>query len=118
MAEKYTFFTSLVRFKGKDGVYRFPVTGISVPEGEAVSIPGPKGEKGDPGDSAYDVAVKAGFVGTIQQWLASLKGATGATGATGPAYTPSQGDIDAIVQAVLLQIPNADTIPNGDEEAW
>ncbi|MEU0675074.1 collagen-like protein [Streptomyces sp. NPDC006172] len=40
------------------------------------------------GDSAYEVAVKAGFVGTVAQWLASLVGAQGVkgdTGATGPA---------------------------------
>ncbi|MFE4333962.1 collagen-like protein [Streptomyces sp. NPDC056831] len=35
------------------------------------------------GDSAYEVAVEQGFVGTVEQWLASLIGATGATGATG-----------------------------------
>lgn len=45
------------------------------------------------GDSAYEVAVAAGFVGTVAQWLASLvgpqgvkgdTGATGTQGATGP----------------------------------
>ncbi|WP_159058878.1 collagen-like triple helix repeat-containing protein [Streptomyces caeruleatus] len=39
------------------------------------------------GDSAYEVAVEAGFVGTVAQWLASLVGAQGVkgdTGATGP----------------------------------
>ncbi|MFI5475017.1 phage tail protein [Streptomyces cacaoi] len=35
------------------------------------------------GDSAYEVAVEAGFVGTVAQWLASLIGPTGARGATG-----------------------------------
>ncbi|MFJ9869050.1 hypothetical protein [Streptomyces sp. NPDC101165] len=35
------------------------------------------------GDSAYEVAVEQGFVGTVQQWLVSLVGRTGATGATG-----------------------------------
>ncbi|MFK0108508.1 hypothetical protein [Streptomyces sp. NPDC091217] len=35
------------------------------------------------GDSAYEVAVKAGYVGTVAQWLASLIGAAGAAGATG-----------------------------------
>lgn len=40
------------------------------------------------GDSAYEVAVKQGFVGTVEQWLASLVGDTGPTGPpgdTGPA---------------------------------
>lgn len=51
-------------------------------------IPGPKG---DDGRSAYEVAVDNGFIGTEQEWLASLKGDTGLqgpkgdTGAQGPA---------------------------------
>lgn len=36
------------------------------------------------GYSAYEVAVQNGFVGTEQEWLASLKGAKGDTGAQGP----------------------------------
>lgn len=42
---------------------------------------------GAAGASAYEVAVENGFVGTEEQWLASLvgpQGDTGATGATGP----------------------------------
>lgn len=51
---------------------------------------GQPGEKGDPGDSAYEVAIKNGFRGNEQEWLASLKGDTGVqgkkgdTGETGP----------------------------------
>lgn len=37
------------------------------------------GTKGDPGDSAYDIATKNGFTGTEKQWLASLKGGDGIT---------------------------------------
>jgi hypothetical protein len=33
--------------------------------------------KGDDGMSAYDIAVRDGYVGTINQWLDSLKGETG-----------------------------------------
>lgn len=33
-----------------------------------------KGEKGDPGKSAYEVAVDNGFEGTEEEWLESLKG--------------------------------------------
>lgn len=33
-----------------------------------------RGEKGDPGLSAYEVAVANGFVGTEPEWLASLSG--------------------------------------------
>ena len=53
---------------------------------------------GADGDSAYDIAVDNGFVGTEEQWLASLKGDkgdkgdTGNTGATGTnGYTPIKG---------------------------
>lgn len=39
--------------------------------------------KGSQGESAYDVAVNAGFVGTESEWLASLKGADGTNGTNG-----------------------------------
>jgi hypothetical protein len=48
------------------------------------------GSQGPAGDSAYEVAVDNGFVGTEAEWLASLVGPTGATGATGA--TGPQGD--------------------------
>lgn len=41
------------------------------------------GGSGDPGESAYQIAVDNGFVGTEAEWLASLHGSTGSTGATG-----------------------------------
>ena len=47
---------------------------------------GDTGEKGDPGEqglSAYQVAVNAGFVGSVTQWLESLVGAKGDTGEKG-----------------------------------
>ncbi|MCA1219882.1 collagen-like protein [Streptomyces sp. 8L] len=36
------------------------------------------------GKSAYQLAIEAGFVGTVEQWLASLVGPAGATGEQGP----------------------------------
>jgi hypothetical protein len=42
-----------------------------------------KGDKGDDGLSAYEVAVKDGFTGTEAQWLASLKGDKGDDGEDG-----------------------------------
>lgn len=51
---------------------------------DSAGAPGPQGE---PGASAYDVAVVGGFVGTEAQWLASLvgpEGAQGPQGETGP----------------------------------
>lgn len=52
--------------------------------GTGSATPGPPGEKGDPGDSAYQVALTHGFEGSETEWLASLKGPKGDTGLTGP----------------------------------
>ncbi len=35
---------------------------------------GEKGKDGRDGKSAYEIAVEAGFSGTLEEWLASLKG--------------------------------------------
>jgi integrin beta 8 len=45
-----------------------------------------KGDKGDPGLSAYEIAVANGFVGTEAQWLASLEGAPGTPGQDAPLF--------------------------------
>ena len=39
--------------------------------------------KGDPGKSAYEIAVEEGFSGTISEWLTSLKGQPGGKGDPG-----------------------------------
>lgn len=50
---------------------------------------GPKGDKGDAGEvgndglSAYEIAVKNGYIGTEPEWLSSLKGDKGDTGDQG-----------------------------------
>lgn len=67
--------------------------------------------EGVPGDSAYEVAVNNGFVGTEEEWLASLvgpAGPTGATGATGP-----QGSAGA-TGATGAQGPTGSQGPKGD----
>lgn len=43
------------------------------------------GPGGVDGKSAYQLALDEGFVGTLAEWLASLKGAAGADGEPGPA---------------------------------
>lgn len=43
----------------------------------------PKIMKGIDGESAYEVAVNNGFIGTEEEWLASLKGEKGDTGERG-----------------------------------
>lgn len=64
--------------------------GVEVDDSDSISTYSDKinainivGEKGDPGDSAYEIAVKNGFTGTEAEWLASLKGETGEDGAAG-----------------------------------
>lgn len=43
-------------------------------KGEGTSVNIPEGEKGDPGLSAYELAVLRGYVGTESDWLDSLNG--------------------------------------------
>jgi len=44
---------------------------------------GEKGDQGDPGKSAYDIASEAGFDGSEEEWLESLRGEQGADGISG-----------------------------------
>ena len=68
-----------------------------------------KGDKGDPGASAYEVAVAAGYNGTQSEWVASLKGAKGDPGDT---YTLTAADKTAIAAeaatAALSQLSAAE----------
>lgn len=50
-------------------------------------VPGPQGEEGD---SAYEVAVNNGFVGTEAEWLESLRGEPGYVHVEGASYTHIQ----------------------------
>lgn len=43
-----------------------------------------QGPQGDPGKTAYQLALDNGFVGTEEEWLASLKGQKGDKGEQGP----------------------------------
>lgn len=52
------------------------------------------------GDSAYEVAVKQGFVGTVEQWLASLVGAQGVKGDQGEQGETGPAGDDAYEVAV------------------
>lgn len=63
------------------------VTATSAPNVFNVTVAqsggGGQGPKGDPGESAYQVAVDNGFIGTEQEWLTSLVGQAGADGNPG-----------------------------------
>lgn len=68
------------------------------------------GDVGVPGASAYQLAVANGFVGTIAEWLASLKGsgadgaAVIADGAIDPSTTWSSFKLDAALSAVAASV--------------
>ena len=46
--------------------------------------PNLKGDAGNDGKSAFEIAVDEGYTGTVDEWLASLKGKDGVDGAQGP----------------------------------
>lgn len=54
---------------------------------------GPEGDPGPAGDSAYDIAVDNGFVGTESEWLDSLVGPAPDT-STYVRYTGATADVD------------------------
>jgi len=59
---------------------------ILVEVSEAVGMPGPQGDKGEPGSTNYQIALNNGFIGTEVEWLLSIgaeKGDKGDTGDTG-----------------------------------
>lgn len=58
-------------------------------------------KKGDPGKSAYQVALTNGFEGSETEWLASLKGIKGDPGMTGK--TPVKG-VDYWTEADVAEI--------------
>lgn len=72
----------LLKVNASNGVGLFNVKVVNT----VVSIEstGGGGQKGDTGDSAYQVWIKAGHVGTEEDFLNSLKGASGKDGAQGP----------------------------------
>lgn len=67
-------------------------TGAAGAEGPA----GPAGSAGADGESAYDVAVDNGFVGTESQWLASLVGPEGPEGPQPPLGDAGDGPTVAL----------------------
>lgn len=64
---------------------------------------GPAGPQGNPGKSAYQIALDNGFEGTESEWLASLKGEPGTTPIRGRDYWTSN-DISEIQSYVDQKI--------------
>lgn len=69
---------------------------------------GGQGPKGDPGKSAYDIAMENGFVGTEQEWLDSLEGPAGPKGDQGDVGPAGQDGQDG------QQGPKGDKGDKGD----
>ncbi|MFF0630394.1 collagen-like protein [Streptomyces sp. NPDC004296] len=79
-----------------------------------VPVPGPPGERGPAGASAYEVAVADGFSGTPADWLASLVGPRGATGPQGPQGPVGAPGAPGLVQSVNGQAAAAVILAAGD----
>ena len=101
--QSYYNLTGSISFKITDGTYEsnsVTIQGITIESGYSLSVKyisdtsfslsatkpassSGQGEKGDPGDSAYQVAVNNGYEGTETEWLTSLKGESGPQGPKG-----------------------------------
>ena len=84
-------------------------------------IPGPKG---DPGESAYQTAVDHGFIGTEEEWLASLvgpqgprglQGVQGERGNVGPQGEQGPQGIQGLPGSQGIQGPAGATGPQGEQ---
>lgn len=65
---------------------------------------GDKGDTGDQGLSAYQVAVNAGFSGSVNQWLASLVGTKGDSGKDAVIKVVTQAQYDALTDKTGLYV--------------
>ena len=72
-----------------------------------------QGIPGIEGDSAYEVAVAAGFVGDVAAWLASLVGPAGPAGADGSAGAPGADGADGAAGAQGQAGPEGPQGPQG-----
>lgn len=87
--------------KFEESSAEFPVAFASDDEELSVKFDGTQILKGDDGESAYEIAVRNGFVGSEAAWLASLHGRDGVDGKDGrdgidgrdgkDGYTPIKG---------------------------
>lgn len=75
---------------------------------EIVPIPGPQGEPGPEGASAYDVAVANGFKGSEQEWLVSLKGERGADGKIGKDGLSPSAKVTQTAAGATITVTDAD----------
>lgn len=86
--------TEVIKQAISDYLVENPIEGLTIEEvAEYIQehIEEFKGETGDDGASAYQIAVNNGFSGTEVEWLASLKGADGEKGNTGETGADGNG---------------------------
>lgn len=77
------------------------------------SLRGARGQDGEDGKSAYQIAIANGFVGTEPEWLASLKGTPGTTGENGSSVVSIELVSDGAggFSGGSATLSNGDTIP-------
>lgn len=92
-------------------------TGPTGPQGEN-GAEGATGATGNDGLSAYQVALSQGFIGTEDEWLASLVGPTGPQGNTGPqGETGASGPLASAFPFSLSQYGiSFNTTPTGEPQ--
>lgn len=116
---------AMTMFEAKMGDYRKFVTRTNLPV-TPDQIKGTGGSGGSvllPGSrsplwyflSAYAVAVKHGYSGTEEEWLASLKGDTGAQGAKGEAFTYADFTAEQLAALTGPAGAKGDTGPQGPQ---
>ena len=71
------------------------------------------GPVGSDGDSAYQVAVNEGFLGSEADWLASLVGADGADGAAGPTGPAGENGEDGSSVSLKGSVADFISLPGG-----
>lgn len=74
-------------------------------------IPTVKGDPGDTGKSAYELAKDNGFIGTEAEWLDSLKGLKGDAGVS-PTITENADNTDKIYKLDITTADSTFTTPN------
>lgn len=58
------------------------------------------------GLSAYDIALRNGFSGTVVEWLESLRGPQGPAGPQGEPFSPELASEEEIEELLNLEVPN------------
>lgn len=79
-------------------------------------LQGPAGPPGPPGESAYEIALRHGFSGTEEEWLATLRGPFVPAGYADPAddFTRAGIDYELIVRRVVEHIAESPSAGIGD----